>query len=204
MACLLSSSQNSYLCIVQGSSFQEGGIGIIHSKNCVHHLHPIVSLSIYYTSFFHQGKDPQTGNLITGHSSGVVTLGLRGHIEDVSTETSQGGSSSLGCGVVDAALIHQIAVPIAGQDCRAGPLAELRRWLPPSWGPRHRSIYQPVHGGLEGMGFSSVFPGIRSHLMMMHWCFWAPVYRDYIMSSGESFHSFYPRTMGAENMRREF
>lgn len=56
----------------------------------------------------------------------------------------------------------------------------------------------------EGTGFSSVFPGIRSHLMMMHWCFWAPVYRDYIMCAGESFHSFYPRTMGAEDMRRDF
>lgn len=24
----------------------------------------------------------------------------------------------------------------------------------------------------EGTGFSSVFPGIRSHLMMLHWGFW--------------------------------
>ncbi|KAB0370982.1 hypothetical protein FD755_017391 [Muntiacus reevesi] len=36
----------------------------------------------------------------------------------------------------------------------------------------------------EGTGFSSVFPGILSHLMMMHWCFWAPVFRDYIMCGG--------------------
>ncbi|KAM7235997.1 hypothetical protein CapIbe_013183 [Capra ibex] len=36
----------------------------------------------------------------------------------------------------------------------------------------------------EGTGFSSVFPGIRSYLMMMHWCFWVPIYRDYIMFSG--------------------
>ncbi|KAB0353401.1 hypothetical protein FD755_023895 [Muntiacus reevesi] len=36
----------------------------------------------------------------------------------------------------------------------------------------------------EGVGFSSVFPGIRSHLMMLQWCFWAPVYRYYIMSGG--------------------
>lgn len=99
------------------------------------------------------------------------------------------------------ALIHQIAVPTAGQDCRAGPLPKLRRWLPPSWGPRHRSVTNLC---TEGTGFSSVFPGIRSHLMMMHWCFWAPVYRDYIMCAGESFHSFYPRTMGAEDMRRDF
>ena len=77
----------------------------------------------------------------------MVTHGLRGHIEEVSTETSQGGSSSGGCRVVDAALIHQIVVPIAGQDCRAGPLPKLRRWLPPSWDPRHRSVYEPVHGG---------------------------------------------------------
>ncbi|KAB0349757.1 hypothetical protein FD754_014614 [Muntiacus muntjak] len=36
----------------------------------------------------------------------------------------------------------------------------------------------------EGTGFSSIFPGIRSHLMMLHWCFWAPVFRDCIMSVG--------------------
>ena len=77
---------------------------------------------------------------------GVTALGLREHIEEVSTETSQGGSSG-GCQVVDAALIHQIAVPIACQDCRAGPLPKLCRWLPPSWDPCHRSVYQPVHRG---------------------------------------------------------
>ncbi|XP_055279683.1 2-acylglycerol O-acyltransferase 2-like isoform X1 [Moschus berezovskii] len=36
----------------------------------------------------------------------------------------------------------------------------------------------------ESTGISSVFPGIRSHLMMMYFCFWAPFYRDYIMSLG--------------------
>ena len=43
--------------------------------------------------------------------------------------------------------IHQLAVPTAGEDCRAGPLLELRCWLPPSWDPRHRSGHQPMHGG---------------------------------------------------------
>ncbi|XP_019830204.1 2-acylglycerol O-acyltransferase 2-like [Bos indicus] len=36
----------------------------------------------------------------------------------------------------------------------------------------------------EGTGFSSVFPGIRSHLMLMYCCFWVPVFRDYAMSTG--------------------
>ncbi|KAB0338064.1 hypothetical protein FD754_024831 [Muntiacus muntjak] len=36
----------------------------------------------------------------------------------------------------------------------------------------------------EGTGFSSVSPGIRSHLMMLHWSFWVPVFRDCIMSVG--------------------
>uniref|UniRef100_A0A452EUJ0 Acyltransferase n=1 Tax=Capra hircus TaxID=9925 RepID=A0A452EUJ0_CAPHI len=34
----------------------------------------------------------------------------------------------------------------------------------------------------EGMGFCSAFPGICLHLMMLHWGFWAPVFRNYIMS----------------------
>ncbi|KAB0349756.1 hypothetical protein FD754_014613 [Muntiacus muntjak] len=36
----------------------------------------------------------------------------------------------------------------------------------------------------EGTGFSSVFPGIHSHLMMLNLWFWVPVFRDYIMSVG--------------------
>jgi len=56
----------------------------------------------------------------------------------------------------------------------------------------------------EGTGFSSVFPGIRSHLMLMYCCFWVPVFRDYAMSTGEFSLSFYPRTIGAQDMRRDF
>ena len=77
---------------------------------------------------------------------GVIALGHSGHIEEVSTETSQGDWSGV-WGGVGAASIHQIAVPAAGQDCRAGPLPELPCWLPPSWDPLHWSFYQPVHGG---------------------------------------------------------
>ncbi|XP_044524859.1 2-acylglycerol O-acyltransferase 2 [Gracilinanus agilis] len=36
----------------------------------------------------------------------------------------------------------------------------------------------------EGTGFSSVFPGIRSHLMMLTLWFRIPFFRDYIMSGG--------------------
>ncbi|XP_040114809.1 2-acylglycerol O-acyltransferase 2-like [Oryx dammah] len=36
----------------------------------------------------------------------------------------------------------------------------------------------------DGTGFSSLFPGIRSHLMMLNLWFWAPVFRDYIMMGG--------------------
>ena len=57
---------------------------------------------------------------------------------------------------------------------------------------------------MEGMGFSSVSPGICSHLMMLHWSFWVPVFRDCIMSVGESCHSFCPRKMRAAGMRKGF
>ena len=46
-----------------------------------------------------------------------------------------------------AALIHQVAVPSAGLDCRAGSLLELPCRLPLSWGPCHWNFYQPVHRG---------------------------------------------------------
>ncbi|XP_055278658.1 2-acylglycerol O-acyltransferase 2-like [Moschus berezovskii] len=36
----------------------------------------------------------------------------------------------------------------------------------------------------ESTGFSSVFPGIRSHLMMLNLWFWVPVFRECIMSVG--------------------
>ncbi|KAB0397584.1 hypothetical protein E2I00_016941, partial [Balaenoptera physalus] len=36
----------------------------------------------------------------------------------------------------------------------------------------------------ESTGFSSLFPGIRPHLMMLNLWFWAPFFRDYIMSGG--------------------
>nr|XP_020771324.1 2-acylglycerol O-acyltransferase 2-like [Odocoileus virginianus texanus] len=37
---------------------------------------------------------------------------------------------------------------------------------------------------MKATGFSSVSKGIRSHLMMLHWSFWVPVFRDCIMSVG--------------------
>ena len=37
----------------------------------------------------------------------------------------------------------------------------------------------------ESTGFSSLFPGIRPHLMMLNLWFWTPFFRDYIMSGGE-------------------
>ncbi|KAB0370979.1 hypothetical protein FD755_017388 [Muntiacus reevesi] len=36
----------------------------------------------------------------------------------------------------------------------------------------------------EGTGFSSVFPGIRSHLTTINIYFWVPFFRDYIMQGG--------------------
>ncbi|XP_055278655.1 2-acylglycerol O-acyltransferase 2 [Moschus berezovskii] len=36
----------------------------------------------------------------------------------------------------------------------------------------------------ESTGFSSLFPGIRPHLMMLNLWFWTPFFRDYIMSGG--------------------
>lgn len=57
---------------------------------------------------------------------------------------------------------------------------------------------------MDSTGFSSVSPGIRSQLMMLHWSFWVPVFRDCIMSVGESCHSFYPRKMRAAGMRKRF
>lgn len=40
----------------------------------------------------------------------------------------------------------------------------------------------------ESTGFSSLFPGLRPHLMMLTLWFRAPFFRDYIMSGGESAH----------------
>lgn len=40
----------------------------------------------------------------------------------------------------------------------------------------------------ESTGFSSLFPGIRPHLMMLNLWFWTPFFRDCIMSGGESSH----------------
>lgn len=40
----------------------------------------------------------------------------------------------------------------------------------------------------ESTGFSSLFPGIRPHLMMLNLWFRVPFFRDYIMSGGESSH----------------
>ena len=37
----------------------------------------------------------------------------------------------------------------------------------------------------ESTGFSSLFPGIRPHLMMLNLWFWIPFFTDYIMSGGE-------------------
>ncbi|OWK17952.1 hypothetical protein Celaphus_00009245 [Cervus elaphus hippelaphus] len=36
----------------------------------------------------------------------------------------------------------------------------------------------------ESTGFSSLFPGIRPHLMMLNLWFWTPFFREYIMSGG--------------------
>ena len=36
----------------------------------------------------------------------------------------------------------------------------------------------------ESTGFSSLFPGIRPHLMMLNLWFWTPFFRDYVMSGG--------------------
>jgi hypothetical protein len=41
----------------------------------------------------------------------------------------------------------------------------------------------------ESTGFTSLFPGIRSYLMMLTVWFRAPFFRDYIMSGGESLPS---------------
>ena len=40
----------------------------------------------------------------------------------------------------------------------------------------------------ESTGFPLLFPGIRSHLMMLTLWFRVPFFRDYIMSGGESLH----------------
>ena len=148
MACLQSSSQESYLCLGHSSSFP--------SRR--HWRHPFValcspssvhSLPEYLLCFMLAPGTRTLGRAISHHRTlkwGVIALGHRGHIEEVSTETQQGNRSGV-WGGVGAALIHQIAVPAAGQDCRTGPLPKLPRWLPPSWDPLHRSFCQPGHGG---------------------------------------------------------
>ena len=81
--------------------------------------------------------------LISGHSyGGFIALGLRGHRRGPYRKSAGGPEVEQG-----AALIHQVAVPSAGLDCRPGSLLELPRWLPLSWGPCHWNFYQPVHGG---------------------------------------------------------
>ena len=126
---------------------------------------------------------------------GVIALGHRGHIEEVSTETQQGDWSGVWGEWVQPRFTRLLSLQLV----KTAELDPSRNYL---------AGFHP-HGVLatgafinlctEGTGFSSVFPGIRSYLMMMHWCFWVPIYRDYIMFSGEFFLSFYPRTMGAED-----
>ena len=70
LACLQSSSQESYLCLGQGSSFP--GRWHCHSWVCSLPLHSIVSLSISSAPCFHQGRGySDRPSLITGHSHGV-------------------------------------------------------------------------------------------------------------------------------------
>lgn len=48
----------------------------------------------------------------------------------------------------------------------------------------------------ESTDFSSLFPGIRPHLMMLTMWFRVPFLRDYVMSGGESSHPWVAQEMG--------
>ena len=126
---------------------------------------------------------------------GVIALGHRGHIEEVSTETQQGDWSGVWGEWVQPRFTRLLSLQLV----KTAELDPSRNYLA-GFHP-HGILCTGAFTNLctEGTGFSSVFPGIRSHLMMMHWCFWVPIYRDYIMFSGEFFLSFYPRTMRAED-----
>ena len=109
---------------------------------------------------------------------GVIELGHRGDIEEVSPESQQ---------------VDQRGHEVQPQFTRfLSPQLVKTAELDPS--RNYLAGFHP-HGVLatgaftnlctESTGFSSLFPGIRPHLMMLNLWFWTPFFRDYIMSGGE-------------------
>lgn len=135
-------------------------------------FHSIVFLSIFSASCCTRDKDPQTGHLSPQdtHMGCDSNSKHSGHIDEVSTETSQGDWSGVwggGCSPDS-----PDCCPCSWSRLPSWTLQELPCWLPPSWCPRHRSFYQPVH---RGHGLLSFSQASASYLMMMHWCFWVPI-----------------------------
>lgn len=60
-----------------------------------------------------------------------------------------------------------------------------------------------VHFSSEGTGWSKVFPGMTSYLLVLAGHFSFPVYRDYLMSSGKSLPDYVIMTLTCESQKNE-
>lgn len=111
---------------------------------------------------------------------GVIALGHSGHIDEV-RHRNFAGRLEWGLGEWVQPPIHQIAVPAAGQDCRAGPSRNYLAGFHPHGVLANRAF---INLCTEGTGFSFCFP---RHPFISEpddaLCFWVPIYRDYIMFS---------------------
>ena len=165
-----------------------GCISFIHSWVCSLPLHSMVSQSISSAPGLHQEQGcSDRPSLISGHSHGdEKALGHRGHIKEVSTESQQVDQQGHKMKLWFTRFLFLQLVKTTELD--------------PSW--NYLAGFHPHGNGVIGaftnlctecMGFSSVFPGICSHLMMLNMWFWFPFFRDYAMSMGESSYSRYPR-----------
>ena len=113
---------------------------------------------------------------------GVIALGHRGHIEEVSTETQQGDWSGVWGEWVQPRFTRLLSLQLV----KTAELDPSRNYLAGYHPHGIAAVGAFTNLCTDGTGFPSLFPGIRSHLMMLNLWFWAPVFRDYIIIGGES------------------
>ena len=125
-------------------------------------------------------KDPQIGisNLRT-LTWGCDSTGHGGDTEEVSTESQQGAQ---GGHKVQPRLTRLLSLQLV----KTADLDPSRNYLAGYHPHGIATVGAFTNFCTDGTGFCSLFPGIRSHLMVLNLCFWAPVFRDYIIISGES------------------
>ena len=119
-------------------------------------------------------------SLISGHSHGsVIALGHRGDIEEVSTESHRGDQ---GGHEVQPQLTRLLSLQLV----KTADLDPSQNYLAGYHPHGIAAVGAFTNLCTEGTGFSSLSPGIRSHLMLLNLWFCAPVFRDYIIIGGES------------------